>query len=618
MYKRHYILLMAFASACAAAVPIAWKPLSMPEVPRAFYRVAAPEGALLGCGSDGIFGAEGTGSGWKMLYDSASCEYMLQVGDAVYAAQADRIARSDDAGKTWKPESGTMPGEPIASIQEAGGKLFAIGWSGAVYSSLVGSAVWKRGTLPDPSYPVSFAIAAAGKNLYAMFQESRVYRSADGGGTWSRLNPGVTDQAFYGMAGFGDTLLIAYASGMLRCTRNGTHWEKIPEFADRNTITGIFRTGGSIYAQNSDSLFRSRDGGRTWTATADLPTVGTLSIGSDGTFLGLGPESEVYRSADSGKSWSVTRPPTRRSGIGLPLPAGKTLYAVDRFDGCFRSVDSGSTWSRCADMPGIREIAGEGSHIYALRIDGALFKASVNGSNWSKVAEGRPKIASTRSLIVSGGDAFAAFPDSGIMRAQAGSWRPAAPLVQAPVSRLAGGGRFMYAVGAGLPFFSADGGISWGAPPESVRELDPRGFAPLGDGWCAFGDSGILRTLDGGKTWAPLPPPWPSGKPIRAPAGLPHGPFCGGSDDGSVYCTSDSGRTWKAYSGLPLIAIAGLGFWGGTLLTWNTDGTLMRGVLPEETVDIARGVSRPRLLLRRPIPEGRRIDGRVPQRAVPE
>ncbi len=240
----------------------------------------------------------------------------LSVGDGIY--------RSADAGKTWT-HLGLRDGEQIPAL-----------------------AV-------DPTEPNRLFAAVLG-HPYGPSEQRGIFRSEDGGKTWTKVlyrNPST---------GGSDVVLdpknprIVYAS----------LWDaRLAPWEDANSYEG---TGGG--------LFKSTDGGATWTQLknglpADLvqinvavspadtqrlyATVSTKTEGAYASGKGLG----VYRSDDGGAGWrKITddpRPAMKIGGGDLPVPVvdpvnPDVVYSTSIVT-C-KSTDGGKTWTSLRGAPG--------------------------------------------------------------------------------------------------------------------------------------------------------------------------------------------------------------------------------------------------------------------------
>lgn len=256
-----------------------------------------------------------------------------------------------------------------------GGRVVAVsgvpGDSTTFYFGSVNGGVWKTtdaGVVWTPitdGYGIAsigaLAVAPSDPNvIYAGTGESDIrsdlssgtgiYKSTDAGRTWTHVGLGETRQiskividprnanvVYVGALGH------AYAPnperGVFKSTDGGVHWQKV---FDQGVEIGVADL--ALCAGNPELLFAT-----TWhTWRAPWYTYATID----------GPGSGLFRSKDGGKTW------TRLSGGGLPAsdwgrsgvavaPDGKRVYALisgkegggDRSSGLYRSEDGGDTWA---------------------------------------------------------------------------------------------------------------------------------------------------------------------------------------------------------------------------------------------------------------------------------
>ncbi len=196
------------------------------------------------------------------------------------------------------------------------------GWGNGVYRSSDGGETWKHVGLPrsfaiariavDPKDPATAWVAALG-NLWAPGGERGLYRTTDGGGSWKKvLSAPPPHDALVGAA---DVVLdpsdprTVYAA---LYARRRSPW--------------AFEYGAGLTGADAGGIFKSSDGGATWTK------------------LGRG-----------------LPPLTGRIGLDLARSSPRVLYAVVQSDaggtsgiedirsregGVFRSDDGGQSWAR--------------------------------------------------------------------------------------------------------------------------------------------------------------------------------------------------------------------------------------------------------------------------------
>ncbi|WP_428390677.1 WD40/YVTN/BNR-like repeat-containing protein [Lichenicoccus sp.] len=252
---------------------------------------------------------------------------------------------------------------------------------------------------------------------------NRFYFGAVNGGVWRTDDAGRTWQPIFDSAPVGsigalavaqsapDTLYvgtgeadmrsdIAQGTGLYRSTDAGRTWTSIGLkdtqqigrilVDPRNPDVVLVAALGHPYGPNAmRGVFRSSDGGRTWTKTLfrDQDT-GAIDLAfapghPDIVYAALwqtrrppwnvyppssGPGSGLYRSADGGRTWThltghgLPDAPARIGIATTPARPDRVLALIDvrpgaRGGGLYRSDDAGATWSRISTDPRILERA---------------------------------------------------------------------------------------------------------------------------------------------------------------------------------------------------------------------------------------------------------------------
>jgi photosystem II stability/assembly factor-like uncharacterized protein len=400
--------------------------------------------------------------------------------------------------------------------------------------------------------------------VYAGLWGGGVFRSADGGVTWTAPGGRMAGQSVFSLAVDPENPALVYAGtadGVWKTASGGAAWTAFP---GRLPGVPVFHLAidpslrQTVYAGTQKGFFRSADGGRTWTpASQGLPAVipnegqGAVSalaldpgptVRLFATVLRQNGLTEIFASADRGVSW------TR---VNSPEPAGirqVSGFVWDRashslymnawpadFSGpaaLWRTSDGGATWSKLI-VPGPLarndlELAVDSSGtLYAGSL--GVWKSTDGGAHWSEVGPigsggGVRVFAFVLSLAPDPGRTgrlLAGTFDLGIFESTGGAWRAANSGLTAtyalgleivPAARR----KVLYAaVSGGGVFLSRDGGAHWTprnqgleleggfAPYHLVSSLalDPRRPSRLYAG--VF--QGAARSTDGGEHWSLRP-----------------------------------------------------------------------------------------------------------------
>jgi photosystem II stability/assembly factor-like uncharacterized protein len=267
-----------------------------------------------------------------------------------FAPDANRLRKSTNAGKTWSE----VPAPPVSNqgvIRELaadGGSIY-LQWSGddpALWRSRNGGATWKR--LLDGDFGALAIHPAKPRTLYwsrAGSGGSDVLVSRDGGETWKILGP-VTFQFRYLAFDPSSGTLYGLGESALARSADGRIWETLfvppsSEFAEVARLS--FRPGRSRHQALTVGwrLYRSFDGGASWTWRAMPTRLADVALDDDPNRLVAVSTSYAYLSEDAGRTWRTTSSDLFY-GEGLIRSDRDTLFAIGC--GVVRSTDDGESW----------------------------------------------------------------------------------------------------------------------------------------------------------------------------------------------------------------------------------------------------------------------------------
>ena len=390
-------------------------------------------------------------------------------------------------------------------------------------------------------------------------------------------------------------VVYAEASGLFRSADGGESWSRLPLAASPVAALAVLPGSGTLLAASGKELFRSLDGGASWSHLSTLPPTWYGFKASVEEFIVSGSETgtvwslasqELYRSIDEGVSWELVpidvggRVYLRAYSLAIDPSTPSSLYAVVGVSGVVRSLDRGAHWELVStglpaspfgiDAWSVAVDPNVPSRVYAGLAEGAVYLSSDGGEHWTATGEivgtherirrlsidpvtsavfatddgGRawrstnrgaswsalrvvpptgcsPSAISRLVLADDGGTVYAGTPGTGALRSDdAGStWRSLGDIAYRPVISLAldpsGPGALYLATSPDL-LRSSDGGAAWRTAATgdadsacaffTVVAADPRGSGTV------YGISGglpaepLFRSSDGGSTWATAGP----------------------------------------------------------------------------------------------------------------
>jgi photosystem II stability/assembly factor-like uncharacterized protein len=273
------------------------------------------------------------------------------------------------------------------------------------------------------------AISPADSNVMVVGSSTGgIWRSTNGGGKFVPVIDTLADLSVGAIAFAPSNPNIVYAGlgedrygpGLLKSTDAGATWNAVAgslparsktkkllvDPLDENTLwllqAGALSNEGSLVIRSS--LYKSTDGGATWTASFSGVATDVLIASDDGRTLLLGATrfatigtGGIYKSSDQGATWTrvlAGRDPSVPPKYFLAKSTGTFFAAViDSPDGdtdeyrWMKSIDGGATWSEVAKFPYPRTIWYAAAHptnpnyVYVGAV-GALRSAD-GGATWT-------------------------------------------------------------------------------------------------------------------------------------------------------------------------------------------------------------------------------------------
>jgi photosystem II stability/assembly factor-like uncharacterized protein len=290
-----------------------------------------------------------------------------------------------DGGGSWTtrtaPGAGTMTavscGSATACVAVGGGGVVAFTVNGG--SSWAGPSANLTGNLNGVSCPSAGACFAVG--------DSGIYRSADGGATWS--GPIATAYALEAISCTSvSTCIAAGGNGLILGTGDGGITWTNRSAGNLEVFLAISCPTASVCVAGATGglVERSVDGGMSWT-NQFAPVFWGLSCATAINCHGVGGIRGVWATSTGGVGgWTTQRPSGNTTSLqGISCPSISTCYAVG-YPGTFLVSHDGSTWvdhSINSDVELFAISCPTVTTCFAAGWPGVTYVTTDSGSTWS-------------------------------------------------------------------------------------------------------------------------------------------------------------------------------------------------------------------------------------------
>ncbi|MEW6366289.1 MAG: hypothetical protein AB1714_16810 [Acidobacteriota bacterium] len=431
----------------------------------------------------------------------------------VYVGTTGGVFKSTDAGVKWVSVNNGLPAGGqglLVSALSAHSRRSDTVWAATnrgLYRTTNGGTEWVRLSRGLPAVEMYDVVVSPSDPdvLYVVTVTGEVYRGTRGGATWLAVPiPGAPSTGRIHLqvdAASADTVLaISDGSGILRSTDGGRSWELTGKGLSFgvNEVVASPKHGGTVYAVGG-LILKSRDGGSTWGLASgglreypDYYGLGGLLVHPKNTLTLYSRSATelIYRSTDGGKSWTATTQPWHEVTFEAftidPANPRRLLVMVD--GALLESLDRGDHWHLLSsDLPGAGDVR---PLVFDPRRPGVFYAGVSTDAGHEEKAR----------LWRSEDDGKCWSPFSPVL---APSWgfKQIAPDPHNP------GVFFVIAGGTLLRWKQGDGHWSMVFPEtDSYRWFTQVAFDPDAPGtmYVASDESGVWRSLDGGTNWHPI------------------------------------------------------------------------------------------------------------------
>ncbi len=334
-----------------------------------------PDHVWLGAADGGVWSSQDNGSSWAPVFDD---QPTLSIG-ALAAHPIDPavlyVGTGEDNGGGY-----AYPGDGVFKTTDGGSSWIALGLA---ETRRIGRIA------VDPIDPQRVFVAAGG-GVYDKDQHRGIYRSTDGGATWSRVlfvaddagaidvaidpvNPDRVYAAIWQRHSFADGWYVSGTnSGVWRSTDGGDTWARLTNGLPVEDSVGriglaVARSAPEViyaligHAVNAIyGIYRSTDGGDSWTLRSDAGVAelfiapayyfGNIRVDPEDPDVVWGLEVDLLKSTDGAQSFSVVTKSMHVDFHDMIVgPGRRQIVGTD--GGFYASTNGGGSWSHSETLP---------------------------------------------------------------------------------------------------------------------------------------------------------------------------------------------------------------------------------------------------------------------------
>lgn len=297
---------------------------------------------FIGTSSNGIFRSTDGGASIVSrntgLGNLSITEIAVNASGTLYAGTGSGIYKSVDAGDTWTAVN-----------------------NGLVYTD--------NSAPPRQVVPAITALIIDPKDAATLYAGTPVgiYRSTDGGASWSTFNDGITQSPVIhglvaGIPGSGPTLVYAATRGGVYESAAGGAWQTIQGNLQERNVTSIEIGEGALYVGFGSSIYKGVLATGTWAwsllnaglSGAAVQTLYTYCPATGACTIYAGLSNGVYKLTDGASTWTamtltgLTNPNILALSVASTTPTPTVFTGT--LSGMFRITEGGAQWELTNNM----------------------------------------------------------------------------------------------------------------------------------------------------------------------------------------------------------------------------------------------------------------------------
>ena len=242
----------------------------------------------------------------------------------------------------WVALSGLVLSAPTADALN----LFGLVDTGELYRSTNGGVTWTPHATLAVRDAVGLLASANASDLVIVTRSGAVYRSANGGANWGAFGTiTASDVVAFTILPNSNVLALTESGSVLQSTDNGNSFKGLATVTASNCVSLVRGPLGRLFVlTRTGEVYQSLDNGANWTPIGAIAVSNAISLNRRIAEIFILTETgEIYRSLNYGASWLPVGAITA-SNMSAMVSSGGMILASARTGEVYQSA-AGTTWS---------------------------------------------------------------------------------------------------------------------------------------------------------------------------------------------------------------------------------------------------------------------------------
>lgn len=302
------------------------------------------------------------------------------------------------AAQEYSTESAKASQSLLIDAAHAGKRLVVVGDRGHILFSDDQGNTWTQARVPTRQL-LTAVFFVDDKLGWAVGHDAQILASNDGGATWSKQFEDLAREAPLLDVTFLDAqhgFAVGAYGALLETRDGGQHWQDAAERLDNPDqmhLNGIaqIKDAGLFIVGEQGSMFRSSDSGQSWSklnGPYEGSLFGVIGTAQPQTLLAYGLRGNLFRSTDFGDSWQPIELKAARGNLEFGLASATllddgSLVLVGNGGSVLRSIDDGQSFTvyNRADRIALAGVSGLANGGLLLVGQGGLHLATGEGAD---------------------------------------------------------------------------------------------------------------------------------------------------------------------------------------------------------------------------------------------